>query len=151
MRATLHALLLALLTGLGLAGCGTTPAHAPGEEMVFQQEIAVPNTVMPYEELDNQPALLNEDEVRHSTAWKQFSRAIWSKYFGENTFVYHVLLYVDEEGNVINAQVVQANSNQAHGMLLKACRQYRFEPGLKNGQPVKYYTLKPVSMLVSNY
>jgi len=57
----------------------------------------------------------------------------------------HVLFTVDQRGRVETAVVQQANDPVFDKAALAAVKQWRFEPGKRNGQPVKFRMRVPIT------
>ena len=56
-----------------------------------------------------------------------------------------VLLRVDEQGRVVDARVENASHREFGESAVKAVRQWRFEPGIKNGRRVSFQLMQPFS------
>ncbi|KAF0094681.1 MAG: hypothetical protein E1N59_1685 [Puniceicoccaceae bacterium 5H] len=133
------------LASLSLFGCASTSFTPPTSELVYFQDVSIPEGVYARTELHNNPQPLNEDWVRHSELWRRFGRSI-SLFYGEYTFDYNVVVFVNEVGLAYDVQIRSANSEFGLPELAAALKQLKCEPGLRNGLPVKYYVEFPVSL-----
>ncbi|MDP0501265.1 MAG: hypothetical protein Q7P63_14320 [Verrucomicrobiota bacterium JB022] len=148
---SLRWLSLFALLGLSLTGCETVPGggNPPTAEMVFQEIVPVPADVIPAGKLDVIPQPINAEQARQSEEWDRFGRTIGRLFFGEYTYDYKVVIFVDESGHVYDAQIQEANSGFGHKELIDACKQFQFTPGTLNGQPTKFFYNDRISMTVS--
>ncbi len=55
-----------------------------------------------------------------------------------------VLLVVDENGNVISAQIVKSTNPIFNDAALKAVKQWKFKPGYQRDKPVKVRLMQPI-------
>lgn len=56
-----------------------------------------------------------------------------------------IIFLVDEEGRVLNPQVQQSTNPVFERPALNAVKQWRFEPGKRNGQPVRFRMRVPIT------
>ncbi len=56
-----------------------------------------------------------------------------------------LIIIVDERGNVIKATIKESSHSEFEKPSIEAVLQWKFEPGTKNGKPVKVRRLQPLS------
>jgi antitoxin component YwqK of YwqJK toxin-antitoxin module len=89
-----------------------------------------------YELSDQYPRLLNKNEVLPLVS---LSKEVFGEYGWDITMFGSYLLHVDQNGKVVGHDFFSSTNDSIARSVEKIFPQLKFEPGLKNGIPVKSY------------
>ncbi|OOG76541.1 toxin-antitoxin system YwqK family antitoxin [Algoriphagus sp. A40] len=101
-----------------------------------------------YELSDQYPRLLNKEEVLPLIT---VSQDVFSVYGWDKKMFGSYLLHIDENGKVIGNEFFTADNGYVSQSIEAIFPKLEFEPGLKNGVPVKSYLWLKVSLWLEEY
>jgi protein TonB len=124
---------LALNAGLGDGGFGEFAILLPAR--VAEDEEAANDGIFSLEDLDRKPRALFQSQPRYP---QELLRA-------RRRGTVYVVFHVDEAGRVAEAKVQRSTDAAFDAPALDAVRQWRFEPGTRNGRKVQFKMRVPIT------
>ena len=113
----------ALNLGSAILGFGVTP------DTIAQMDI------FELKDLDNDPQRIIAISPIYPFQFKRDGITGWVK----------LIIIIDEKGKVLKANVQTSSHREFERPAIEAVLQWRFEPGTRNGKPVKVRRLQPIS------
>ena len=122
-----------MMAGLGGSGWGHL-ADFSTQLKTMASEKSQADELFSMSELDQKPRVLNRVRPTLSPAMRRLSGG-----------TVYVIFLVDEQGRVVNPKIQQSPNPVYDNAALAAIKQWRFEPGKRNGAAVKFRVRQPMT------